>query len=141
MAVSPKATHFGVDQPRRGDRRLPTLAIWAPSIITSADVLVSSRHALVRVHPRKRMTVDAAGVIGDGDPVGTAVRYGYGSTEAFNRALRAVHGISPRDVRRDGGPLRTQPQLRFRLTTEGNTSMETRIADQSSSSSAKRRGL
>ena len=87
------------------------------------------------------MTVDAAGVIGDGDPVGTAVRYGYGSTEAFNRALRAVHGISPRDVRRDGGPLRTQPQLRFRLTTEGNTSMETRIADQSSSSSAKRRGL
>ena len=28
------------------------------------------------------------------------------------------------------GPLRTQPQLRFHLTIEGNTTMDTRIADQ-----------
>jgi AraC family transcriptional regulator len=79
---------------------------------------------------RRRMTVAAADVIGDRDLLGTAVRFGYGSTEAFNRAFRAVHGISPADVRRDGGPLRTQPQLRFRLTIEGNTTMDTRIADQ-----------
>jgi AraC family transcriptional regulator len=79
---------------------------------------------------RRRMTVAAADVIGDGDLLGTAVRFGYGSTEAFNRAFRAVHGVSPGDVRRDGGPLRSQPQLRFRLTVEGNTTMDTRIADQ-----------
>jgi AraC family transcriptional regulator len=75
------------------------------------------------------MTVAAADVIGDRDLLGTAVRFGYGSTEAFSRAFRAVHGVSPGDARRDGGPLRTQPQLRFRLTIEGNTPMDTRIAD------------
>ena len=78
---------------------------------------------------RRRMTVAAGDVLGDGDLLGIAVLYGYGSTEAFSRAFRAVHGISPGDVRRDGGPLRTQPQLRFRLTVEGNTPMDTRIAD------------
>ncbi|MDR7161369.1 AraC family transcriptional regulator [Arthrobacter sp. BE255] len=78
---------------------------------------------------RRRMTVAAADVIGGRDLLGTALRFGYGSTEAFSRAFRAVHGVSPADVRRDGGPLRTQPQLRFRLTIEGNTTMDTRIAD------------
>lgn len=78
---------------------------------------------------RRRMAVAAADVLGDGDLLGIAVRYGYGSTEAFSRAFRSVHGVSPGDVRRNGGPLRTQPQLRFRLTVEGNSTMDTRIAD------------
>ena len=78
---------------------------------------------------RRRMAVAAADVLGDGDLLGIAVRYGYGSTEAFNRAFRSVHGVGPGDVRRNGGPLRTQPQLRFRLTVEGNTTMDTSIAE------------
>lgn len=78
---------------------------------------------------RRRMTVAAADVLGDGDLLGIAVRYGYGSTEAFGRAFRSVHGVSPGDVRRDGGPLRTQPQIRFRLTVEGNITMDARIID------------
>ncbi|MEV5070338.1 AraC family transcriptional regulator [Microbacterium sp. LMI12-1-1.1] len=78
---------------------------------------------------RRRMSVAAADVVGGDDLLAIAVRYGYGSTEAFGRAFRAVHGVVPGDVRRDGGPLRTQPQLRFRLTVEGNTPMDTRIAE------------
>jgi AraC family transcriptional regulator len=78
---------------------------------------------------RRRMSVAAADVLGHGDLLGIAVRFGYGSTEAFGRAFRSVHGVSPGDVRRDGGPLRTQPQLRFRLTVEGNITMDTRIID------------
>jgi len=79
---------------------------------------------------RRRMTVAAAEVIaGERDLLDIAVRYGYGSTEAFGRAFRSVHGASAGDVRRDGGPLRTQPQLRFRLTVEGSTTMDTRIVD------------
>lgn len=78
---------------------------------------------------RRRMTVAAADVLGEGDLLSIAVRYGYGSTEAFGRAFRSVHGAGPGDVRRNGGPLRTQPQLRFRLTIEGNTPMDTRITD------------
>lgn len=80
---------------------------------------------------RRRMTVAAADVLGQGDLLSIAVRYGYGSTEAFGRAFRSVHGAGPGDIRRDGGPLRTQPQIRFRLTVEGNTIMDARITDRS----------
>jgi AraC family transcriptional regulator len=78
---------------------------------------------------RRRMGVAAADVVGNGELLGIAVRYGYGSAEAFSRAFRSVHGVSPGDVRRNGGPLRIQPQLRFRLTVDGNNSMDTRIAE------------
>ncbi|WP_328467910.1 GyrI-like domain-containing protein [Actinoplanes sp. NBC_00393] len=79
---------------------------------------------------RRRMTVAAADIVrGSDDLLTIAVRYGYGSTEAFGRAFKAVHGANPGDVRRDGGPLRTQPQLRFRLTVEGSIPMDTRIVD------------
>ncbi|HTJ35299.1 MAG TPA: AraC family transcriptional regulator [Dactylosporangium sp.] len=79
---------------------------------------------------RRRMTVAAAAVVrGEDDLLSIAVRHGYGSTEAFGRAFRAVHGAGPGDVRRDGGPLRTQPQVRFRLTVEGSIPMDTRIVD------------
>lgn len=78
---------------------------------------------------RRRMALAAGDVLAGDDLLGVAVRYGYGSTEAFGRAFRAVHGAGPGDVRRHGGPLRTQPQLRFRLTVEGNTPMDTRITE------------
>lgn len=79
---------------------------------------------------RRRMTVAAADVLdGEDDLLDIAVRYGYGSTEAFGRAFRSVHGVGPSDVRRDGGPLRTQPRLRFRLSVEGSTTMDTRIVE------------
>ncbi|MEU4564588.1 GyrI-like domain-containing protein [Actinoplanes sp. NPDC023936] len=79
---------------------------------------------------RRRMTVAAADVIrAEDDLLTVAVRHGYTSAEAFGRAFRAVHGAGPGEVRRDGGPLRTQPQLRFRLTVEGSTPMDTRLAD------------
>lgn len=79
---------------------------------------------------RRRMTVAAADVVGHEDLLTIAVRYGYGSTEAFGRAFRAVHGTSHGDVRRDGGPLRSQPVLRFRLTVEGSTPVDARIIEQ-----------
>jgi len=79
---------------------------------------------------RRRMTRAGVDVLGDDDLLDIAVRYGYGSTEAFTRAFRAVHGIGPGELRRNGGSLRTQPQLRFRLTVEGKTFMNTRIAEQ-----------
>ncbi len=79
---------------------------------------------------RRRMTVAAADVVrGEDDLLSIAVRHGYGSTEAFGRAFRAVHGAGLSDVRRDGGPLRTQPRLRIRLTVEGSIPMDTRLID------------
>ena len=76
---------------------------------------------------RRRMTLAAADVIAGHPLLEIAVRYGYGSAEAFGRAFVAVHGSTPGEIRRDGGPLSTQQKLRFRLTIEGNTTMDTRI--------------
>ncbi len=77
---------------------------------------------------RRRMSLAAADLVVTGDDLLTvAVRYGYGSTEAFGRAFRSVHGVGPGEVRRDGGPLRTQPRIRFHLTVEGSVPMDTRI--------------
>ena len=79
---------------------------------------------------RRRMTVAAGDVVrGEESLLGIAVRHGYGSTEAFGRAFRAVHGAGPCDVRRDGGPLRTQPQLMFRLYVEGTNRIDTHVED------------
>ncbi|MBN9153346.1 MAG: AraC family transcriptional regulator [Microbacterium sp.] len=78
---------------------------------------------------RRRMALAAGDLLAGDGVLDIAVRYGYGSTEAFGRAFRAIHGVGPADVRRDGGPLRTQQRIRFRLTVEGNTIMDTRIAD------------
>lgn len=78
---------------------------------------------------RRRMTVAASDLLTGLPVLDTAVRYGYGSTEAFGRAFRSVHGSSPAQIRRDGGPLRSQPKLRLRLTIEGNRAMDTRIIE------------
>lgn len=79
---------------------------------------------------RRRMTLAAADLVrGEPSLLDVAVRYGYGSVEAFTRAFRSVHGIGPADVRRHGGPLTTQPMLRFRLSVEGSTPMDVTITD------------
>ncbi|MFS0853000.1 AraC family transcriptional regulator [Microbacterium sp. 179-I 3D4 NHS] len=77
---------------------------------------------------RRRMTLAGAELAsGASSLLDVAVRHGYGSAEALGRAFRSVHGISPADARRDGGPLRTQPTLRFRLSVEGSTPMHVTI--------------
>lgn len=77
---------------------------------------------------RRRMSLAASDLVGAADGLlAIAVRYGYTSTEAFGRAFRTVHGAGPSEVRRTGGPLRTQPRIRFRLTVEGSVPMDTRI--------------
>ncbi|KJL47362.1 Regulatory protein SoxS [Microbacterium hydrocarbonoxydans] len=77
---------------------------------------------------RRRMTLAGAELAaGAPNVLDVAVRHGYGSIEAFGRAFRAVHGIGPTDARRDGGPLRTQPTLRFRLSVEGSIPMDVTI--------------
>ncbi|GAA1420567.1 AraC family transcriptional regulator [Agrococcus citreus] len=79
---------------------------------------------------RRRMTLAAADLAaGAPELLEVAVRYGYGSVEAFGRAFRSVHGIGPSDARRDGGPFSTQPLLRFRLSVEGSTPMDVSITD------------
>ncbi|MGO3764883.1 AraC family transcriptional regulator [Glutamicibacter arilaitensis] len=78
---------------------------------------------------RRRMSLAAADLLAGDDLLGIATHYGYGSAEAFGRAFRSVHGTSTAAVRASGGPLRSQPILRFSLTVEGNRPMDARIVD------------
>ncbi|MER5196356.1 AraC family transcriptional regulator [Streptomyces sp. NPDC002755] len=79
---------------------------------------------------RRRLTVAGAEVLAGGDSLlEIAVRYGYGSGEAFARAFRAVHGVGPGEARRTGAALVSQPRLVFRLTVEGSSSMRYRVVD------------
>ncbi|TDQ55548.1 AraC family transcriptional regulator [Actinorugispora endophytica] len=79
---------------------------------------------------RRRLTVAGADVLaGERTLLDVAVRYGYGSGEAFARAFRAVHGIGPGEARRTGAALRSQSRLSFRLTVEGSSGMRYRIVE------------
>lgn len=78
---------------------------------------------------RRRMTVAAAELLGGARLLDVATASGYGSTEAFGRAFHAVHGVTPAEARRSGGPFTAQPKIRFRLTIEGNTTMNTRLLE------------
>lgn len=80
---------------------------------------------------RRRMTLAGTDLVDSQiNLLDLAVRYGYGSVEAFGRAFKSVHGCSPADVRRSGGPLHAQPMLRFSLRVEGSTSLDVTIIDQ-----------
>ncbi|MFF0742721.1 GyrI-like domain-containing protein [Streptomyces sp. NPDC004111] len=79
---------------------------------------------------RRRLTLAGAEVLAGPDTLlEIAVRYGYGSGEAFARAFRAMHGVGPGEARRTRAGLDSQPRMSFRLTIEGNSSMRYRIAD------------
>ncbi|MEV0485459.1 AraC family transcriptional regulator [Streptomyces sp. NPDC050508] len=79
---------------------------------------------------RRRMTLAAAEVLaGERTLLDVAVRYGYGSGEAFARAFRSVHGIGPGEARRRGALLTAQPRMSFRVVVEGSTTMRYRIVE------------
>ncbi|MFD5112472.1 GyrI-like domain-containing protein [Streptomyces sp. NPDC058391] len=79
---------------------------------------------------RRRLTVAGAEVLaGERTLLAVAVRYGYGSGEAFARAFRAVHGVGPGEARRTGAALHSQPRMSFRLIVEGSGSMRYRVVE------------
>ncbi|WP_338700681.1 AraC family transcriptional regulator [Streptomyces sp. Q6] len=79
---------------------------------------------------RRRLTVAGAEVLAGEEPLLTvALRYGYGSGEAFARAFRTLHGVGPGEARRTGAALVSQPRLSFRLTVEGSSSMRYRVVE------------
>lgn len=59
--------------------------------------------------------------------VDVAVRYGYCSPTAFNRAFRDTLGISPSEAKRPGAPLSVFPRLSFSLTVTGAEPLPWRI--------------
>ncbi|WP_433207844.1 AraC family transcriptional regulator [Lentzea sp. CA-135723] len=80
---------------------------------------------------RRRKLTKAAGEVLSGQMslLDVAVKWGYGSNEAFARAFRAMHGVGPQEARADRKALRSQQILTFRLTIEGSADMEYRVVE------------
>jgi len=76
----------------------------------------------------RRLSKAAAELQGGEDKViDVAVKYGYSSPNSFNRAFKALHGISPSDVKKDGISIKAYLPLFFELTIKGAQAMDYRI--------------
>ncbi len=77
---------------------------------------------------RRRMSRAAADLqSGEHRIVDIALRYGYDSPTAFNRAFQTVHGFAPSQAREQGKTLRSFPPISFQMTIKGAVQMEYRI--------------
>ncbi len=76
---------------------------------------------------RRRMSRAAADLQSGEKIVDTALKYGYSSPTAFNRAFQAVHGLPPSAAKTPGAALKSYPPLRFAITVQGVEEMEYRI--------------
>jgi len=56
-----------------------------------------------------------------------ALKYGYSSPTAFNRAFQSIHGIAPSRAKEDGVLLKSYPVISFKLIAKGVEEMEFKI--------------
>ena len=76
---------------------------------------------------RRRMTLAAAELRAGKKVLDVALRYGYDSPTAFNRAFQMVHGVAPSLAGKDGVKLKAFPRIRFKFVVKGATEMEYQI--------------
>ncbi len=61
--------------------------------------------------------------------IDVALKYGYDSPEAFAKAFRKIHGISPSAARASGMKLKAYPRLSFQISLKGDQEMDYRIVE------------
>lgn len=82
----------------------------------------------LNVYIRRRRMTRAAMDLHRGDKVlDVALRYGYESPTAFNRAFQAVHRLPPSRAREESVKLKSYPRIRFSFVMKGDTEMEYQI--------------
>ena len=77
---------------------------------------------------RRKMTLAAADLQGGEEKIiDVALKYGYTSPTAFNRAFQSVHGVAPSALCRDGVTVRSMSPLVFKISITGVEEMNYRI--------------
>ena len=76
---------------------------------------------------RRRMTLAAVDLQSGDKIVDVALKYGYSSPTAFNRAFQNIHGIAPSLVKEGGVSLKSFPPISFKITIKGAEEMDYRI--------------
>lgn len=77
----------------------------------------------------RRLTRATADLLDGQTVLDTAIAYGYGSADAFGRAFKTFHGITPTQAREPGVRLRSQSQLKIRISIQGSTNVDYRIEE------------
>lgn len=76
---------------------------------------------------RRRMSRAAADLQAGERVLDVALKYGYNSPTAFNRAFQAVHGLPPSRAGSEGAVVKAYPPISFQITIKGEVEMEYRI--------------
>ena len=77
---------------------------------------------------RRKMSLAAVDLQrGDERIIDIALKYGYSSPTAFNRAFQSIHGIAPSRAKESGVLLKSYPIISFKLIAKGAEEMEFRI--------------
>lgn len=77
---------------------------------------------------RRRMSLAAVDLLSSEEKiVEVALKYGYTSPTAFNRAFKTIHGVAPSLVKEGGIELRAYPPISFKITITGVAEMNYRI--------------
>lgn len=75
---------------------------------------------------RRKMTLAAADIQSGMKVIDAALKYGYASPTAFNRAFRSVHKTAPSKIK-DGAVIKSFSPLVFKITVKGVQEMNYRI--------------
>ena len=59
--------------------------------------------------------------------IDVALKYGYESPTAFNRAFRSIHNISPSQAKKEGNCLTSFPRITFSMQIKGEEAMNFKI--------------
>ncbi|WMJ76847.1 MULTISPECIES: AraC family transcriptional regulator [unclassified Sedimentibacter] len=82
---------------------------------------------------RRRMSLAAVDLQGkDEKIIDVALKYGYSSPTAFNRAFKAIHGIAPSSLKKDGVTMKSYPPISFKITVKGVEELNYRIEEKES---------
>ncbi|PWL45291.1 MAG: AraC family transcriptional regulator [Clostridiales bacterium] len=77
---------------------------------------------------KRRMTLAALELQSGGEKViDVSLKYGYASPEAFARAFRELHGISPREASTPSASFKMALPVSFQISVKGDTEMDYRI--------------
>lgn len=81
---------------------------------------------------RRRLTIAAQDILSGEKVIDVAYKYRYKSPEAFTKAFRKMHGISPSAARQPGANLTAYPKLSFHISIKGDKNMNYKIIEKGS---------
>jgi AraC family transcriptional regulator len=82
---------------------------------------------------RRKLTLAATELsYGDAKVIDVAIKYGYNSPNAFTRAFRQLHGVTPQAARAPGVKLTAFPRISFHIELKGGSDMDYQIIEKQS---------